>query len=360
VSNYVRATSVLRRAHRATGASVQDELTGQSFEIVARTVVNAAGPWVGELCGSLNGASSLRWMKSVVLLTRSVTASGVALGVPSRHPRSQNPGLLFLTPWKGYSMVGALTVPYAGSADACAASREEISQLLDEVNSAYSEATLSPRDVLGARVGLVPADSDGRSASRRFRIIDHRAEGLEGLYSVIGVKSTTARDVAERMVSRVCAKLGRSSGPSPSRATPVWGGRIRSVDALTTRAVRESAGLVDEASARRLAETYGTEYARLLGLIREQPAWGAPVAGSCETLKAEVVHAVREEMAVRLSDVVFRRTTLGAISAPADETLRACALLMAALLDWDGRRIDADIAQARAWAQRRLPPGSAA
>jgi glycerol-3-phosphate dehydrogenase len=69
--------------------------------------------------------------------------------------------------------------------------------------------------------------------------------------------------------------------------------------------------------------------------------------GSKDVLKAEVVHAVREEMACRLKDVVMRRTDLGSLGHPGEEALRACAGLMAAELGWDEARKREEVTEAK-------------
>ncbi|HZW37247.1 MAG TPA: glycerol-3-phosphate dehydrogenase C-terminal domain-containing protein, partial [Candidatus Deferrimicrobiaceae bacterium] len=80
--------------------------------------------------------------------------------------------------------------------------------------------------------------------------------------------------------------------------------------------------------------------------IGENPELAQRV-GNSTVLKAEVVHAVREEMAAALGDVVFRRTDLGTGGYPGEEALRACAGLMASELGWDGNRVRGEIEEVK-------------
>ena len=64
-------------------------------------------------------------------------------------------------------------------------------------------------------------------------------------------------------------------------------------------------------------------------------------------IKAQVIHAVRKEMALKLADVVFRRTGLGTIGNPGDEALQVCANIMANELGWDGRRLQQELNEVR-------------
>jgi glycerol-3-phosphate dehydrogenase len=78
---------------------------------------------------------------------------------------------------------------------------------------------------------------------------------------------------------------------------------------------------------------YGSEYLSVLKYIDEEPTWIEPL-GNTKVIGAEVVHAVREEMAEKLADVVFRRTDLGTGGHPGYEALRTCADLMASEMGW--------------------------
>jgi glycerol-3-phosphate dehydrogenase len=95
----------------------------------------------------------------------------------------------------------------------------------------------------------------------------------------------------------------------------------------------------------RLASHYGTDYPTILNYIEKNPELGKTVPGSERVIAAEVVHAVREEMAVKLSDVIRRRTDLGAGGNPGSECLKFCAGLMAKELGWDKPRTEKEISE---------------
>ena len=84
----------------------------------------------------------------------------------------------------------------------------------------------------------------------------------------------------------------------------------------------------------------------MIQLVRETPAYGARI-GSSRTLQAEVIHAVREEMAQTLADCVFRRTDLGTAGSPGDEALVVCAALVADALGWNARKVEVELAEIR-------------
>jgi glycerol-3-phosphate dehydrogenase len=167
---------------------------------------------------------------------------------------------------------------------------------------------------------------------------DHRKDGLRGLISVTGVKYTTARRVAEKVVDRVFDLLGRVLPKSSSDAAPVYGGNIEDVGAyLKAETGKKPCGLEEEAM-RRLIDNYGSAYPEVLGYLKDEGPSSPGRSDPWRVLRAEVRHAVREEMAQRLGDVVFRRSDLGAVGCPDREAVRLCAETMGEEFGWSSRR----------------------
>ena len=81
----------------------------------------------------------------------------------------------------------------------------------------------------------------------------------------------------------------------------------------------------------------------LIELIASQSEWKQQVAAHVSTIAAEVIHAVRHEMACTLADAVLRRTALSSSEYPGDAAAGACATLMASELGWDAGRIDREV-----------------
>ncbi len=91
-----------------------------------------------------------------------------------------------------------------------------------------------------------------------------------------------------------------------------------------------------------LVHNYGSEYHRVLNYLKEDSTWGEPLSNS-KVIRAEVIHAVREEMAQKLGDVVLRRTDLGTGAYPGAPALNTCAELMASELGWNKRRTEKEL-----------------
>jgi glycerol-3-phosphate dehydrogenase len=152
--------------------------------------------------------------------------------------------------------------------------------------------------------------------------------------------------MAGKAVDLVFRKLGKRPVPSRTETTPIHGGRIDSMEEFLGRAIRNRPNGLDEEVIRSLVHNHGSEYGKVVGMIEENPALGGKL-GDAPVLKAEVVHAVRKEMARTLEDVVFRRTDLGTAEHPGEEALRTCAEIMASELGWGKERAEEELGKAR-------------
>jgi glycerol-3-phosphate dehydrogenase len=152
--------------------------------------------------------------------------------------------------------------------------------------------------------------------------------------------------MAERVVDRVCRTLGRSEGTSRTDALPLPGGEQPPAAVLPT--AHTLAERLPPGSAERLVRLYGAGCTRLAARVAAERALGEPVPGLPGVLRVEVAHAVDEEMALSLTDVLERRTrallfdpTQGVDGAP------AVAAMLAARLGWDDAHTRGEIAAYR-------------
>ncbi|HEX7335999.1 MAG TPA: glycerol-3-phosphate dehydrogenase C-terminal domain-containing protein, partial [Gemmatimonadales bacterium] len=222
----------------------------------------------------------------------------VAVGVRARTSRQDDPigggrRFLFFMPQGQATLLGTWYT-LADSSDVPEARGKGIQALLEEFNAACPRARLALSDVVGYHWGWLPLKAGaepGRAdaLADRPRILDHGRTGeARNLISVEGVKYTTARRVAERAVDRVFTVLGR---PSPPCRTAEVG-----LPAAGTATARER---------------------------------GALPSGE------EILQAVRHEMAIKLTDIVFRRTGLGAAPGPDRSAVEAAARVAGIELGWD-------------------------
>ncbi len=349
VANFVEATDLLRDDTRVTGVRARDVVAEtKGLQIRGKLVVNAAGPWVDRLSSSKHRL--FHFSKAMNLVTRPVVRD-VAIGVVSRRPHRDRDAVidtggrfLCLIPWRGVTLIGTAHARYTGTADDVEATEEDIRDLLDDVNDAYPQAKLSREDVRLVHRGLLPMVSGTRNGSCITLVKSYQLdESVDGLLSVVGVKYTTARDVAEKAVDRALALIGETHVASRSTNTPVVGGNIESFDDF----LRDAESDVPADVLRHLVYTYGSRYAELLRGDCERVSDASPV------LASEVRHAVREEMALDLESVVLRRTELGTAGHPGRATLEACADIVRSELGWSDDRIASELESLESFYRQR-------
>lgn len=340
-ANHVEARAALTRGDAVEGVRAADRLTGESFDIRARVVLNAAGPWAPELSGRLVPAAAGRLCGRLSKAMNLVIASPLGGSHAVAGPAGGR--LLFVAPWRGAAIVGTSHDRHDGGADGLGLDRRELGRFVGEVHAAFPNLGLALRDVRLVHRGLLPAAArgDGRRLATRSAVVDHRGDGVGGLVSMLGVRFTTARDTAARAVDLVTDQIARPVGPCRSATAPVAGGDIPDFDAFLRDAVSADDGI--PCSTRdRVARTYGTRQRAVLDLLRASPADRAPLGAACAVTAGEVRHAVRREMALRLSDALLRRTEAGSAGHPGDDAVAAAARVMAAELGWTAERTAAE------------------
>jgi glycerol-3-phosphate dehydrogenase len=366
IANYVEAEAFVRSSERVSGVVARDRLTGREVRIGARLTINAAGPWidaldrklgVGPLNRQITGFSRgahivtrqvLRDM-AIVLPTTRRTQAVVTRG--GRH--------VFVIPWRGCSLIGTSDRPFTGNPDDVQPTAEDVEDLLRDVNDGLPGAGLTRGDVRHAFAGLYPLtesrlSDDVYQGTGDYQIVDHAArDHVQGCMSVLGAKFTTARRLAERATDLAIRKLGRPAVPCATRSTPLVGGNIQDLPALTKAAEARLSRLGPDVVAN-LVASYGAEIDEATDPDACAPQGLERLTSHRETVESEVAFAVEREMAVCLDDVVFRRTGLGTIGHPGLACLRRCADIIGVRLGWGA---DHKVQQIRQ-TERQFPIGA--
>jgi glycerol-3-phosphate dehydrogenase len=321
---------------RVTGVHARDLLAGADLTIRARHVVLATGAWTDA------GPLAVRPSKGVHIL---VPRRRIAMdtGLLTRTEKS----VLFVIPWGEHWLIGDTDTEWPHDPGRPAASRADIDYLLAKVNAMVRDP-ITHADIEGVFAGLRPlvAALDARDTTRLSR--EHAVRSVApGLSAIAGGKFTTYRVMARDLIDVAAADLPGTVPPSRTDRLPLlgaagyrerWAGRAE---------LAASTGL-PVAQIERLLGRYGSCADDLLALIGERPDLAVPLEGSGGYLAAEVVYACTHEGAVRLDDVLARRTRT-AIEVP-DRGVAAApqaAALMAPELGWDGPRTAAEVARYR-------------
>ncbi len=356
VHNYCEVEAVTRGAGGIDGVRVRDLLTGRVHTVRASVVVNCAGPWVDrlrELAGvSDAGKRVLRTTKGIHCMLPRMTERAVYLSTADDR-------MIFVIPWREFSMVGTTDTDFDGDPDRLSATREEVEYLLDAVRPALSDPRVAFDQVVYTYAGVRPlAFEEGAPASKVSR--DHKmvVEGPEGRFlSITGTKLTCFRSLAEQVGDRVMSVLGRGE---PSRtATLTLDGLDEETDKIEARAWMDvsadmtATGLSRE-TLQTLVEVYGRAYPRVLDLAGKLPDGTARLCPSNPDIVAQLHHALAEEMTVSLQDFLLRRTAIGQSACLGLDCFEAIGRRMSALAGWSSRRLDAELEAYHASVERSL------
>ncbi len=348
VANYVGVDELLTDGRMARAVRAHSRLGRHAaLEIRARLVVNATGPWLPALNRrfELPGLhrSVTRFSKGVHLVTRAVTDE-VALVLPTSRPQQtlfdRGGRALFVIPWRGRSLIGTTNTPFGGTPDETRSTAQDVRDFLRDLEVTLPRAGLTERDVLHTFAGLYPLTANTirpemYQGTGEYQIVDHGRLGhTDGVISVLGAKYTTARRLAEISIDLAIAKLGLDPRPCRTARTPLVGGDIEHLPSFREQAERRFADRVPPDVVRHLVQQYGREIDAVLGAPPDPAEAPARLAADRISIEAEVGFAVREEMAVQLDDVIFRRTGLGTLGHPGRACLDRCATIMGGALGW--------------------------
>jgi glycerol-3-phosphate dehydrogenase len=351
--NYVEAIGFIRRGDRIEGITAIDKVTGEVFEMQSKVVVNAAGPWIDHVLDHLNGSPGPRIFHhslAINIITRQIV-EGYAAGVPSwpenngSSPDQPTSNMLFVSPWRGTSIIGTFHSHYEGDPGGFKVTKEQLNEILREANSAYPGADLELEDIKFIHYGFLPEKLNSQGSQvrliRKSRVVDHhKKDGISGLISVLGVKYTTARNAAEKAVDLVFQKLEKKSPACETHTTRVYGGEIEQLENYLNGSIQANKSRLTSETIEHLVRSYGTKYSKLIDLPGDHAQGSPHTLFSEPVLKAQVLYAIREEMAISMSDVIFRRTGIGTVGKPGDSVLEIIAATMASNLDWSIEKVN--------------------
>lgn len=336
LANYVEATGLITDGGKVLGACVRDVRSGECFDLRASVTVCAVGPWLPKLLS--NDATVESYNAGLQIITRPVTTEGMGLAVSSTHvdpdAKIQRGGRhYFTTPWRGKAIWGTTDEMYRGDPGAWRITDEMVACFVREINQALPAVKLKPDEVLHAFGGLRPVAPDhahpGSQVSRKDEIVDHAQDlKLENLVSVVGVKYTVCRLMAEKITDLVFRKLGKTPPACQTATTSLTGGDFASRDHLRSELKQAAPEFLSPMVIQHLMRMHGTNAKRLLERVKADPAEGELVPGSDEVIVAELRYAIEEESALTAEDLLLRRTDLGTLGPVKEETRAFCEELL--------------------------------
>ena len=332
----IRVHTLVERVQRNSqdwSLQTRNTATGQHATIRARTVVNAAGPWVEEVL-------SQRMSVETKAHTRLVQGSHIVVRKLYGHDRAyilQNPDgrIVFAIPYEqDFTLVGTTDRDYKGDPSKVTATPDEVAYLCRAISENFAKP-VTPGDVVWSYSGVRPLYDDGsseaKSATRDYVLEVDAKAGAPAVVSVFGGKITTYRRLSEEVLVRLQPYLTGAANKAGWTATaPLPGGdfAIDGVSKLEAALQRAYPFLAPDHVAR-LVRSYGTRAGLILGKSANAKDLGIDFGASLT--EAELVYLADHEWAQSGQDVVWRRSKLG---------LRMTAAQISAVDAWMQARVD--------------------
>uniref|UniRef100_A0A8C9SFR1 Glycerol-3-phosphate dehydrogenase, mitochondrial n=1 Tax=Scleropages formosus TaxID=113540 RepID=A0A8C9SFR1_SCLFO len=363
IANYTEVVHLLKKTDpqtgrkRVCGARCRDQITGQEFDVRAKCVINATGPFT----------DSVRKMDDQRNPNICQPSAGVHIVIPGYYspdnmglldPATSDGRVIFFLPWEKMTIAGTTDTPTDVTAHPIPM-EEDINFILTEVRNYLSpDVEVRRGDVLAAWSGIRPLVTDPSSKDTQSICRNHIVNISEsGLVTIAGGKWTTYRSMAEETLDAAVKEHKLSGGPSQTVGLMLEGAKDWS-PTMYIRLVQDY-GLEIEV-AQHLASTYGGrafEVAKMAQVTGKRwPIVGKRLVSEFPYIESEVLYAVKEYACTTI-DVIARRTRLGFLNVQAaDEALPRIVEIMGKQLRWSEqkKRVMCSVAEELAAAKQFL------
>jgi glycerol-3-phosphate dehydrogenase len=288
VLNYMRVTGLLKENGKICGVTVKDMGTCTKYDLKSKAVINATGVFVDDLLqkDEPHKTPLVKSSQGVhIVLDKAFMPGEDALMIP----KTDDGRVLFVVPWHGKLLIGTTDTPLNEHKLEPVALDEEIGFIMRNVSKYLTKAPVR-KDIRSVFAGLRPlAAPQGGSAATKEISRSHKIfVSASGLVTITGGKWTTYRRMAQDTIDKVIEIAGLPSAQSKTKDMPIHGNKLN-VDRNDHLYV------------------YGSDRDELLALIKENPEWKKKLHNRMDYIEAEVIWAVRHEMARTVEDVLARR-----------------------------------------------------
>ena len=294
VANYVEAKEFIKDNNKVIGLKAWDLLEKKFIEIKAKKVVCALGPWTAQ--------KSVRTTKGVHIVYRGRIAKDALI-----FPTFQDNRVLFAIPWMGNSLIGTTDTDFSGTPDQAKVEEADIDYLFKELTRVFPDQDFEHKNIITTFAGLRPLVQSHKSGApstvSRKHVIE---ENKEGVMSVMGGKYTTYRKIAEDVIERILKQKPKDT----TKIYPLYG-FIKDESPPVI-----SSDDVDPRVVKFLIDFYGTRYRDVLELINNDATLKQPICSCSSIIRAQVVYAIKNEMACTADDIIWRRLPLAYLDCP--------------------------------------------
>lgn len=352
VLTHCRVTRLGVENGTVTSVDFHDEIGGGDHTVPAAAVVNAAGPWIDEVWS--NAAElKLPRMNGGTKGTHLVVDPFPGAPQDAFYYESEDARPMMVIPWMGRYLLGSTDIRFEDDLDMASATPDEYDYILHETNKVLPGANLTVDDVHYSYTGVRPlpyVDADDvADITRRHDI--RQLPGSDGLYTLVGGKLTTFRQVGEDVGDLLMKRFGLKR-TSVTRKLPLPGGG--QPDATRIRAAIAGCGL-PEVTVDRFVAQYGSAAPDVAAFVTASDERRELIDEAFGLTAGEVEWAITHEEAYRLADVLARRTMIGLVNDLGQRVIEPVADVCARVLEWSEDRRDAEIAAYRHYLTRFVP-----
>ncbi len=321
--NHAAVDYIIVDGVRARGVDFHDVLSGRRSTASGRMVINAAGPWVDAVLDATG--------RSLQRRIGGTRGTHLVVDLNGRGPRhavlasARSDGRpMFITPWLDHHIVGTTDVRDDDDPSNARAAAWEIDYLIAEATRLLPGVGIEHRNVLYAYSGVRPLARAREGVhegaiSRRSIIVDHAAEGVDQLVSVVGGKLTTAAALGRKVAEAVAGRIGRP--------------RARGIAALPKIPISRAAFLPPDTQ-EHLRMVYGPRAPQVAAYAASDASLATPISDWHRDIGAQVAYAVDHEGARTVADVLLRRTVMGVTHDLGRSAARPTAQIMASRMGW--------------------------
>ncbi|MCE4964759.1 glycerol-3-phosphate dehydrogenase/oxidase [Staphylococcus haemolyticus] len=313
ILNHTKSTDFIYDSKsKVRGIEVQDLLTGEMYEINAKKVINAAGPWVDEVRKKdyTRNNKQLRLTKGVHVV---IDQSKFPLRQAVYFDTEKDGRMIFAIPREGKAYVGTTDTFYDNDKTKPLTTQEDRDYLIDAINYMFPDVNVKDEDIESTWAGVRPLIlEDGKDPSEISRK-DEIWEGKSGLLTIAGGKLTGYRHMALEIVDLLAKRLKQeyklTFAECKTKHTPISGGDVggsANFESFVKRKVEEGKAIGLQADvAKRLASKYGSNVDKLFNIaqIAQDKDLNLPLE-----LYVELVYSVQNEMVFKPTDFLIRRS----------------------------------------------------
>jgi len=338
--NHVLVEDFLKSGSTVTGVKVRDRLSGEVFDVRGKVTVDCAGPWLNQLSTKIrpDSAAVVRPAKGTQLVTERISNNAIMMfGNDGRY--------VFTSPTWGLSIVGNTDTDVSEDLDTIRGTREDVDYILKQFEN--NGLPVHENQILYVMSGARPlypeaGKTEGTTVSRYWKIFDHAAEGIDGIVSVIGGNIGPFRGRAEETIDLVCKKLGNNNPCVTTEPLPSALDLLSEAFKTKVTTISSQSGLNPD-QILHLCHLYGNRFEGVLREAHENPSLKQPICQHNLDVRAEIVYSAKYEMTMTLNDFMFDRSCIAWSRCEGLDGVKDVAELLGEELNWDERRITAEI-----------------